>query len=93
MKRYRQEWERDFRDAVTVSDKPSEESKNPLDDKKTHLIITKIEYIPGADDNITFYFDPDLSKPESEQSEAGITYFTGNAAFDSLRIRNNHQHL
>ena len=52
------------------------------------MVIAKIDYQPNADDNITFYFDPDLSKPESEQSAAGITTTTGNAAFDSLRIRN-----
>ncbi|MBQ3349360.1 MAG: PEP-CTERM sorting domain-containing protein [Thermoguttaceae bacterium] len=59
-----------------------------LDDKRTHLIIAKIDYQPNANDNITFYFDPDLSKPESEQAAASITTTTGNAAFDSLRVRN-----
>ena len=59
-----------------------------LDDKKTHLVIAKIDYNANADDNITFYFDPDLSKPESEQAAASITTTTGNAAFDTLRIRN-----
>ncbi|MBR0238016.1 MAG: PEP-CTERM sorting domain-containing protein [Thermoguttaceae bacterium] len=59
-----------------------------LDDKKTHLVIAKIDYNANADDNITFYFDPDLSKPESEQPAASITTTTGNAAFDTLRIRN-----
>ena len=59
----------------------------PLDDQ-THLIIAKIDYKANADDNITFYFDPDLSKPESEQAPESITTCTGNAAFNTLRIRN-----
>ena len=41
--RYRQEWEREFRDTRTVTDKPSEKAENPLDNEKTRAEIEQLK--------------------------------------------------
>ena len=41
--RYRQEWDREFRDTRTVTDKPSEKAENPLEEEKTRAEIAQLK--------------------------------------------------
>ena len=52
-------------------------------------IIFKVQYVPGEDDLVTVWLDPDLSPDatESGQSEKLVTHFWANASFDEIRLR------
>ncbi len=52
-------------------------------------IVFKVQFIPGADDLITVWLDPDLTSgatPEN-QSKEFTTQFKANASFDQIRLR------
>jgi signal transduction histidine kinase len=52
-------------------------------------LVFKVQYIPGGDDLITVWLDPDLSHgatPEN-QPENLTTKFKANASFDQIRLR------
>jgi ligand-binding sensor domain-containing protein/signal transduction histidine kinase len=52
-------------------------------------IIFKVQYIPGADDLVTVWLNPDLGPGASEaaQPESLITRFSANASFDEIHLR------
>jgi ligand-binding sensor domain-containing protein/signal transduction histidine kinase len=52
-------------------------------------IVFKVQYVPGGDDLVTVWLNPDLSPGATEvyQSESSITRLSANAAFDELRLR------
>lgn len=52
-------------------------------------IVFKLQYVPGGDDLVTVWLNPDLSPGANEvyQAEALTTRFSANAAFDELRLR------
>ncbi len=52
-------------------------------------IIIKVQYIAGADDEITVWLNPDLGPGASEtaQPESLITRFSANASFDEIHLR------
>jgi len=51
-----------------------------------HTIVVRSEYVPGGNDNIKVYFDPDFSQTEGNQ--AGLIYtLSADASFDNVRLR------
>jgi len=52
-------------------------------------IVFKVQYVPGGDDLVTVWLDPDLGPGANEvyQPEKLITRFSANARFDSIRLR------
>src|SRR6478736_5911451 len=52
-------------------------------------IVFKVQYVPGGDDLVTVWLNPDLSPGASEvyQAESLTTRFSANATFDELRLR------
>src|SRR6266481_4488440 len=52
-------------------------------------IVFKIQYIPGEDDLITVWLDPDLGPGANEASQAEnlTTRFNANGSFDEIRLR------
>ena len=52
-------------------------------------IVFKIQYIPGEDDLVTVWFNPDLGPGANEtyQPESLTTRFNVNASFDEIRLR------
>jgi hypothetical protein len=64
-------------------------------DNNVHLIVAKITYVPGGNDTITAWLDPNITQPEAGQNSA-TTYIgtvTGDLSFDRFFLRggNNHQ--
>ena len=59
--------------------------------KQNHeqTIVFKVQYVPGGDDLVTVWLDPDLTHgatPEN-QPEKFTTKFKANASFDQIRLR------
>ena len=56
-----------------------------------HTIIFKVQYIPGDDDLVTVWLEPDLSRgaTEKNQPEKITTKFRAKATFDQIRLRHN----
>ncbi|MGO8838288.1 MAG: sensor histidine kinase [Limisphaerales bacterium] len=54
-------------------------------------IIFKVQYIPGSDDNITVWLNPDLGPgaTEKNQPENITTTFRAKATFDQIRLMHN----
>jgi ligand-binding sensor domain-containing protein/signal transduction histidine kinase len=52
-------------------------------------IVFKVQYIPGEDDLVTVWLNPDLGPGANEaaQAETLTTRFNANAAFDEVRLR------
>ncbi|NOS68565.1 MAG: histidine kinase [Verrucomicrobia bacterium] len=52
-------------------------------------IVFKVQYVPGGDDLVTVWLNPDLSPGANEvyQADALTTRFSANASFDELRLR------
>jgi signal transduction histidine kinase len=52
-------------------------------------IVFKVQYVPGGDDLVTVWLDPDLGRGSSEknQPENITTKFRAKAAFDEIRLR------
>jgi ligand-binding sensor domain-containing protein/signal transduction histidine kinase len=52
-------------------------------------IVFKVQYIPGGDDLVTVWLNPDLAAGVTEASQADTltTRFTANASFDEVRLR------
>ena len=52
-------------------------------------IVFKIQFVPGGDDWVTVWMDPDLSPGATEQSQPEnlITRFRANCSFDQIRLR------
>src|SRR6267142_1815694 len=52
-------------------------------------IVSKIQFIPGEDDLVTVWLDPDLSPGANEASQPDnlTTRFNVNASFDEIRLR------
>jgi signal transduction histidine kinase/ligand-binding sensor domain-containing protein len=52
-------------------------------------IVFKVHYVPGADDEITVWLNPDLAAgaTENSQSEKLTTHFRANASFDQIHLR------
>jgi ligand-binding sensor domain-containing protein/signal transduction histidine kinase len=52
-------------------------------------IVFKVQYVPGGDDLVTVWLNPDLGPGASEvsQPESLTTRFSANAAFDCIRLR------
>ena len=51
------------------------------------LIVFRIDYVPGGDDNVTVWLNPNLSLTEAAQPAALRTTFAANASFNELRLR------
>ncbi len=54
-----------------------------------NTIVFKVEYVPGGDDRVTVWLNPDLSPgaTEGSQLESSTTRFRANCSFDQIRIR------
>jgi signal transduction histidine kinase len=54
-------------------------------------IVFKVQYVPGADDIVTVWLDPDLGHgaTEKNQPENITTHFKAKATFDQIRLRHN----
>ncbi len=54
-----------------------------------HTIVFKVQYVPGDDDRVTVWLDPDLGRgaTEKNQPENIITKFPAKATFDEIRLR------
>lgn len=54
-----------------------------------NTIVFKVQYVPGGDDRITVWLNPDLGPGavEEKQSESLTTKFTANASFNQIRLR------
>jgi ligand-binding sensor domain-containing protein/signal transduction histidine kinase len=52
-------------------------------------IVFKVQYVPGGEDLVTVWLNPDLGPGANEayQPESLTTRFSANAAFDSIRLR------
>jgi ligand-binding sensor domain-containing protein/signal transduction histidine kinase len=52
-------------------------------------IVFKVQYVPGGDDLITVWLDPDLrpDATEASQPQTLTTQFKANASFDQIRLR------
>ena len=52
-------------------------------------IVFKVQYVPGEDDLITVWLDPDLQPGTTEQSQPEdlVTRFRANASFDQIHLR------
>ena len=50
-------------------------------------IVFRIDYLPGQDDQVTAWLQPDLSMDENAQPPAILTQFEANASFDQIRLR------
>src|SRR5262249_324686 len=52
-------------------------------------IVFKVQYVPGGDDLVTVWLNPDLGPGANEvyQSENLTTRLSANAPFDSIRLR------
>jgi hypothetical protein len=52
-------------------------------------IVFKIQYVPGEDDLVTVWLNPDLGPGANEayQPESSATRFNANGAFDEIRLR------
>ncbi|HEX7654786.1 MAG TPA: hypothetical protein VF607_14860, partial [Verrucomicrobiae bacterium] len=50
-----------------------------------HTFVVKIAYVAGGLDNVSIWFDPDLSRTEAGQSAP--TAFACDAAFDNVHVR------
>ena len=51
------------------------------------LIVFRIDYVPGGDDNVTVWLNPNLSLTEASQPASLRTTFAANASFNELRLR------
>lgn len=51
-------------------------------------LVVKVEYVPGADDSVTVWLEPNLSggATEASQSEKIVTRFKTDMSFDELRL-------
>lgn len=51
-------------------------------------LVVKVEYVPGADDRVTVWMEPDLSPGATErgQSDRIVTRFTADASFDKINL-------
>ncbi len=56
---------------------------------KPRVIVFKVQYIPGGDDLITVWLDPDLNHGATAESQPEnlTTKFKANASFDEIRLR------
>lgn len=56
-----------------------------------HTIVFKVQYVPGDDDIVTVWLDPNLGRgaTEKNQPEKIITRFRAKATFDQIRLREN----
>jgi signal transduction histidine kinase len=54
-------------------------------------IVFKVQYVPGGDDIVTVWLDPDLGRgaTEKNQPENITTQFRAKATFDQIRLRHN----
>jgi signal transduction histidine kinase len=54
-------------------------------------IVFKVQYVPGGDDLVTVWLDPDLGRgaTEKNQPENITTRFKARATFDQIRLRHN----
>jgi ligand-binding sensor domain-containing protein/signal transduction histidine kinase len=52
-------------------------------------IVFKVQYVPGGDDQVTVWLNPDLTEGASETNQLPslTTTFTANAAFDEIHLR------
>jgi ligand-binding sensor domain-containing protein/signal transduction histidine kinase len=52
-------------------------------------VIFKVDYVPGGDDAVTVWLNPDLAPgaTESSQAQSVVTTFSANASFNQLRLR------
>jgi ligand-binding sensor domain-containing protein/signal transduction histidine kinase len=52
-------------------------------------IVFKVQYVPGGDDQITVWLNPDLGPgaTETAQPESLVTRFKANASFDEIHLR------
>jgi hypothetical protein len=53
----------------------------------TTTIVIRVDFNSGANDNITVWLNPNLSVSEAAQNAALTTYFTANADFDTIYLR------
>jgi len=51
-------------------------------------ILFRVQYVPGADDRVTVWFEPDLSPGNTEltQKPTQVTQFKANASFDAIHL-------
>lgn len=57
-------------------------------DTDTHLVVVKLDYKTDADDQISIWFDPDMSLSEADQlSSLLTTWTTSDVSFDSIQFR------
>ncbi len=54
-----------------------------------HTIVFKVQYVPGGDDLVTVWLDPNLGRgaTDKNQPENITTTFPAKAAFDQIRLR------
>src|SRR5437868_967905 len=54
-----------------------------------NTIVFKVQYVPGGDDRVTVWLNPDLGPGAAEetQPEGLTTKFTANASFNQIRLR------
>ncbi len=54
-----------------------------------HTIVFKVQYVPGADDLVTVWLEPNLGRGATDANQPGniITKFKANATFDQIRLR------
>lgn len=50
-----------------------------------HTIVERIDFVPGAPDNVKVWFDPDFSKTESGQTN--VYSIAGDVSFNNARLR------
>ena len=52
-------------------------------------IAFKVQYVPGADDQVTVWLNPDLGPGATETSQPAklVTHFPANASFDAIHLR------
>lgn len=49
--------------------------------------VVRVDFVNGANDNVTVWLNPNLSLSESAQNALIVTSFTANATFDNIRLR------
>jgi signal transduction histidine kinase len=54
-----------------------------------HTIVFKVQYVPGGDDQVTIWLDPNLGRGDTEhnQPENITTKFKAKGTFDQIRLR------
>lgn len=59
----------------------------PISSSDTTTIVIKIDFVAGANDNVTVWLNPNLTLTEAAQSASLTTYLSGDCTFNNVQLR------